>query len=347
MGAAKPSLPGAASRGGGTVVEGRWFGPNWRQWFGLEAPAVSLRFREDRVEIAGRASPSGVGVALAASPPAAPVQPAPAAGFEFGFWLQELRVGQVPGWIQKSRRAFLKVFVGSKELDDDQIRTAPLILGDALNLFPVQLNPRSWLVIDANVRIPAKGRYCRLPAEALASVGVDAKGNDALTLARPVRVRLVGDRGDTLSEFDLTGALNGPIAPGKEVSGSAPGYALTLRPELKVAGSPAYKPVWAPAGLQAAPGSTASLFLRLPRNLTMPFDTRISLGYQAILPNVPLPSSDSSLAPKLPRAVLMRRGQSEAIVSVAFPQQAANITLFSILPRALGGSMDTALITVR
>ena len=85
---------------------------------------LSLRLRNDRIEIGASDPPATPGVALAASPPAAITQQSSPANFEFGFWLQKLTEGQVPGWLQKSRRAFLKLVVDGKPLDDDQVRRA-------------------------------------------------------------------------------------------------------------------------------------------------------------------------------------------------------------------------------
>jgi hypothetical protein len=217
--------------------------------------------------------------------------------------------------------------VGGQQSNDDDVRNAPLVLkGISLNRFPVEVNPRSWLLVNENETLPYKGIYCRLPGDPIALL----KANSEAILKAPVRMQFVGDTGDVLSEFDLTAALQGPLQ-GSPVSGSN-GYELRIRPEVRVDPSAKLSLDWLPQESSVQAGR-AIVFRVVSEGSPLPFDIEIALT--------------ATPGGKVPATITIPRGAIDRAFFVSFTPGHGKVKLESRMPAALGGSTDDAEVRVR
>jgi hypothetical protein len=321
----------------------RWFGPTWRQWFGFESPVVQLRLTDQGVRLIGATAvvPSmsvfAAGVPQREQPPI--LRPVPPA-YEYGFWLQSVTVGNIPGFFRKSKRGYFRVFVGDVPVDDDSIRTAPLTLGQTQNRFPVQVNPPSWLPVNEYSTLPYKGIYCRLPNDPVALLRADGR----VALRQPVRLQLIGDTGDVLSEFNLKEALEGSMK-GSQVTGSAPGYFLWVRPELRLPAAAKFDLQWSPQNWTVPAGAKVPFRVRLERG-AMPFDVEVAVG--ACVPSAlkKFPCQRALGLAEAPSLIIVRKDSVGEGLHVTFGPRNGRVALLSKLPDLLGGSVDDADIRV-
>ena len=334
----------------GKRLDGSWPGPTWRQRFGLSPAVVQVRMRTTDLRIVWIAPVVPSVTVYAASAPAQRQQRPPISisrplppAYEFGFWLQSVTVGGVPGLLRKSKLAYFKVLVGDELVDEDALRTAPLTLKEARSRFPVQVNPSSWLPVDDYATLPYS-IFGRLKKEAN-DLNLSMRADGQVDLRDFVRMQMVGDSGDVLSEFDLTQALKGP-PNGSQVKGSTPGYLLWIRPGLRVAPSAVFKLEWTPQRATIPAGVTASFGVKLTRGY-MPFDVEVAID--ACVPStfVSFPCQPlRDIAQMPPRIVIPKGSSASQIFRVKLGPKTGRVLFVSKIPDALGGSVDVADIGV-
>ena len=312
-----------------------WFGP-W-PLHSLSEDRVDFRYdpaqpADKRFSVARngdnvfrRALAAVSGVVVAAAPGPAPVLAEPAAAAavsdaEAGFIVEAVNTPNLKGLaIFRAKRAFFKVWIDGKELQDREMAAAaPRTLGKNANVFPVQSNRQSWIPVgDKAIRFA--NLFCRLPPAAISRI---AQSNHVV-FERDIVVQLVsGDGGDMLGQFVLTRKVPYAIGQSVELADTLKlSSALRIRP---VVGLKAIDLKWTPDNGKVTGGQ--SLALTVAATEPLPFPVEFSLTQSG---------TGNAAVQNLPRTLTLVPGSGSATLNLRFAAEAGRVKIVSHLPASL------------
>ena len=262
-----------------------------------------------------------------------------AARYEFGFQLRKVKYGEIKSVLFfRSNRAYVTVRIGPKVLSAAELSLpAGDNMGGRRPRFPIQSNPESWLPATPwqkeNV---AEDLFCRLTP--FFSPVLGDKGLQWL-IDKTVLLTLVGNRGDTLGRFDLTGTLKHESSTAvirDEDKGGAEVQIDTFHSvatEYKQFLRSPYRLDWIPEKLTLAPGQKIQVRIRLTAPAPLDMDVRLSLK-----------KGDLSH----PASIRVEKGQRDSQpVEITAGKTAGQAAILAQLPEMVGGDHGDINVNIR
>jgi hypothetical protein len=150
---------------------------------------------------------------------------------EVGFFVDTVSTPKLPRLpFFKADRAFFKVWIAGKQLDDGELISAsPLTLGGSSNLFPVETNRRSWIPVSEKTTNFAN-LLCRLPLDLVSLID----SNNRLIVGKDIVLQLSNENGGGLGEFNIKRDVPYVISQLVNLRDTSTMSTLTVRPGVRL-----------------------------------------------------------------------------------------------------------------
>jgi hypothetical protein len=241
---------------------------------------------------------------------------------EIGFLVDTVSTPKLPGLLFKTNRAFFKVWVAGKQLEERDVTAAsPLTLGKSTNLFPVESNRRSWIAVTEK---PARfaNLLCRVPLNLVALID----SSNHLILGQDIVLQLSGESGGVLGQFILKRNFPYAISQTIDLWDTSTTTSSTLKVQPVVRLSP-IDLQWRPDDGTVRAGGSLPLSVGSAQPPPFPFEFSVTQS-----------GSGGASVENLPTKLRLSTSQRSLSLSLLFGSRPGKVKIVSHLPASLRGA---------